>query len=195
MNLDKYLKSKGFKEFEGNSFQIKRQVRLLRKLANNNSIKNILEIGFNAGHSSEIFLSCNSNCQVVSFDIGKHNYLQTGKSFLDEKYPGRHSLIIGNSIETVPKYYPGFKFDLIFIDGGHKYNIALNDILNCRRLAHKDTIVIIDDTIFNRKMNRNCNIGPTNAWYDCIENKIIENISNVNFREDRGMSWGKYIFK
>jgi hypothetical protein len=42
-------------------------------------------------------------------------------------FPGRHELITGDSRETVPAFadeYPTRAFDLIYIDGGHDYEIA-----------------------------------------------------------------------
>ena len=43
----------------------KEQADILSKLVSNHKIKNVLEIGFNYGHSSEIFLKNNSDCKVV----------------------------------------------------------------------------------------------------------------------------------
>ena len=74
-----------------------------------------MEIGFNAGHSSELFLKYTS-AHVTSFDLGEHPYVSHAKEYIDA-YPGRHSLIIGDSTVTVPKCIG--KYDIIFIDGGH----------------------------------------------------------------------------
>jgi len=37
--------------------------------------------------------------------------------------------------------------DLVFIDGGHDYEIAKKDLENCRPLSDHDTIVIMDDVV------------------------------------------------
>ena len=63
-----------------------------------------MEIGFNAGHSAELFLSNNKNINVLSFDIGGHQYVKYGKEFIDNKYPNRHALILGDSVQTVPSF-------------------------------------------------------------------------------------------
>jgi len=194
MTLDDYLKKNNAKISEGNSHQIVRQINLLSYLAKKKDIKNILEIGFNAGHSSEIFLLANPDCNVVSFDIGVHDYVSIGKKYIDLTFPNRHTLIIGNSLETIPKYYPGFKFDIIFIDGGHSYKTAFNDIINCKRFAHENTILVIDDVVMNKELQRKCNVGPTKALIDCKERGIIGNTKETDFRRGRGMSWGKYKF-
>ena len=182
--------------FEGFSQQIPGQVEFLKNIANNFKIKNIMEIGFNAGHSAELFLSSNPNANIVSFDIGIHNYLKLGKEFIDENYPNRHTLIIGNSLNTVPEYFKkeNKKFDLIFIDGDHTYETAIQDLLNCKNLAHDKTIVIMDDTMNNKNWIQNWNIGPNRAWKEVIENNIVTEVDTNDFSSGRGQSWGYYNF-
>ena len=153
-----------------------------------------MEIGFNGGHSSELFLSYNQNIEVVSFDIGEHSYVKLGKEFIDKTYPNRHQLIIGNSLETVPYYSNNVnkKFDVIFIDGGHIYDVAKGDIINCKKLAHDKSIVIMDDTIINDNWLRNWNLGPNRAWKEAKEWNIINELGSVDYSPGRGQSWGYY---
>jgi hypothetical protein len=48
--------------------------------------------------------------------------------------------------------FPDTKFDLIYIDGKHTCEYVIQDILNCQKLAHPDTILWIDDySLFIRK--------------------------------------------
>jgi predicted O-methyltransferase YrrM len=195
MNLEEYYKNLNLNNFEGFSQQLSEQPKILSNLSSKTNIKNILEIGFNGGHSSEIFLSSNPLVNIVSFDIGEHDYVQLGKKFLDEKYPNRHKLIIGDSTKTIPEYIKNnssYKFDLIFIDGGHTYDVAWSDLINCHKLAHNDTIVIMDDTVMNLNLLKNWNIGPKRAWKEGINKNIINHINSVDFAIGRGMSWGTY---
>jgi predicted O-methyltransferase YrrM len=150
----------------------------------------ILEIGFNAGHSSNLFLN-EPNTSVVSFDINEHTYTQYAKIYIDYVYPDRHTLVIGDSTQTIPRY-PDSKFDVIFIDGGHDYNIAKQDLENCRRFAHKDTIVIIDDTIYTPSWVYGYTVGPTQAWVEGIQQGYIFELNKADYSPGRGMSWGKY---
>ena len=195
-NLVDFYKSKNITNFEGYSQQIREQNDFLKVIVKNQLIKNVMEIGFNAGHSAELFLSSNKNINLVSFDIGCHHYVKLGKEFIDETYPHRHTLIIGDSLNTVPEYFKkeNKKFDLIFIDGGHDYPIAKSDLINCKKLAHDKTIVVFDDTMNNNSWIHHWNIGPNRAWNEAKEWDIINEIGSLDISPGRGHSWGFYNF-
>jgi predicted O-methyltransferase YrrM len=196
MPITSFLNSRGFHSFEGYSQQVPQQIEDLKTLTNKPNL-NIMEIGFNAGHSAEIFLENNKDLTLTSFDLGQHAYVTTAKEYIDSTYPNRHTLIIGDSRKTIPSYLQTNKlqkFDIIFIDGGHDYDIAKSDIDNCFHLAHKDTIVILDDTMFTNGWEQPYTIGPTKTWIEhAQQNKIIE-LNRKDYCPGRGMSWGKYVF-
>jgi predicted O-methyltransferase YrrM len=191
--LNSYLAASGLSGFEGHSQQLPAQTSLLASYTSKSNVKTVLEIGFNAGHSSDTFLKSNDNVSVTSFDLGHHNYVIYGKSYIDQKYPERHLLIIGDSTETLPAVIKttDTKYDVIFIDGGHTYEIAYSDLINCKHLAHKDTIVIMDDV--TNAGNESYNKGPSKAWKDCIAQNIVVESDHFEFNQWRGMSTGKYL--
>jgi hypothetical protein len=109
---------------------------------------------------------------VVSFDIGTHTYIGAAKANIDRLFPGRHTLIIGDSREAVPRYHdehPGDQFDLVFIDGGHEYAIARADLENFRALSHRGTTIIMDDLIPWMPWGK----GPFQAWADAQSDGLL----------------------
>lgn len=122
--------------YEGYSQQVAGQVATLQRLLREHRPKRILEIGFNAGHSAEIFLSTVADAVLLSFDLGAHAAVRVGKTFIDEVYPGRHTLVVGDSAGSIPTFASLVErtipaFDFLFIDGGHTIEIATADLANC----------------------------------------------------------------
>lgn len=194
IDLNDYFRSKKISQFEGHSGSMKPQQDKLIEILQKYNIQSILEIGFNAGHSSELFLK-NSNATVVSFDIGLHDYVKDGKAFIDLTYPNRHELIIGDSTQSLPLYlsqYPDKKFDLLFIDGGHSYEVAKADLENCRKFAHENSIVIMDDTVIHKRSHQAYTIGPTKIWRQWKNHGLLYELETLEFAKGRGMSYGKY---
>ena len=106
--------------------------------------KNILEIGLNGGHSMAIFLLSNPKLEVLSFDICQHNYVKDIANYYKNKY--NFNFVEGDSLITVKEYNNDKKYDIIHIDGGHYEKCVINDLINCKKFAHKDTLMIFDDT-------------------------------------------------
>ena len=154
-NIENICKNIGEK-LEGNCFTKHKDIEkktklLLYKQCNHFSLgkisNSIMEIGFNAGHSSLIYLLSNPNCKIVVFDLCAHKYTMPCFKYLESLFPNRLEIYPGDSNKTVAKYYednPTKKFDLIHIDGCHKANIANIDFYNSLKLAND--IIIWDDT-------------------------------------------------
>ena len=196
MSIRDYYKGLGLESFyEGHSAEIDRIDKKLIELTKKPGI-HMMEIGFNAGHSADTFLKNNETLTLTSFDIGEHDYVLYGKKYIDMTYPNRHTLILGDSRASVPKYIhenKDKKFDVIFIDGGHEYEVVSFDIENCMKLAHKDTIVIIDDVVFNKELETNWTIAPTAVCKEYIELGKLQKIGRADYSLGRGLLWGKYI--
>lgn len=111
--------------------------------------RNIIEIGFNAGHSCLLFLIANPYSKLTVFDMGEHKYTNMCYEYLCSQFPDRINIIYGDSRTTVPKYIkdnPNHTFDLLHIDGGHQMDVVTSDIINCSRVADlRKNVVISDD--------------------------------------------------
>ncbi len=155
ISLNQYLNQKGFylspmhsAKNEGYMSDAQKE-QFQDELKLRPEVESILEIGLNGGHSAENFFRfCKGLKKFVSFDINHHAYTPVAVEYFKLTYPARFEFIPGDSMKTVPEYCKKFrdqKFDLIYIDGGHSYDLCLNDILNCKWLAHRGTHVWIDD--------------------------------------------------
>lgn len=192
--LDAYLEARRAKVTEGHIGEIDDAIHDLEKIASSSNGQHMLEIGFNAGHSADRLLSACPEATLISFDIGFHRYGAIGKEYIDKKYTGRHKLVIGDSRQTIPQYQAHRKCDLIFIDGGHNGEIPWSDITNCKRLAHKDTIVVVDDTIQNNSSwTTPWTVNPTQAWLKAVADHLVVQDGTSEYGRGRGMSWGRYV--
>jgi len=161
--------------------------------------KNILEIGFNAGNSSEYFLKTNKESMITSFDIGFFGYNNLGYYFLRGKYNDRIKIIFGDSNITIPNYIKENKnttFDLIFIDGGHEYKTVFNDVENCKNLCNKDSIIIMDNVDLYKDEDKlpPWEFGPTKVMKEMLFNKTF--FLHGFWRGDDGyaaMAWGNFL--
>lgn len=152
---------------------------LMQEIIAKNDIHTICDIGFNAGTGTFILLEAlekkwgnTKDWQSVSFDLGLHPYVIYAKLYIDARFPGRHTLLLGDSKQSVPKFtnYSSQIFDFLFIDGDHTYKGAMDDIVNCKLLANKNTIVLFD----NVAPHRGVGTGPYHAIKDMVlKNKFL----------------------
>ncbi|MBV9349811.1 MAG: class I SAM-dependent methyltransferase [Patescibacteria group bacterium] len=179
----------------------RRERQQLAQLAKSSEAKLIAEIGFNAGFCSYAFLAENPEAKVVSFDIGTALHVRPAKFVIDLIFPGRHTLIYGDSKQTLPNFYkdhPEVRFDFVFIDGGHDYETAYADIVNLRPLCTDTTTVVMDDITPWLAWGK----GPTEAWEHAqaanlvIQEGLFQDGRQVDVIEppgDRSWALGRYL--
>jgi predicted O-methyltransferase YrrM len=144
-------------------------------LERNAAITRVIEVGFNAGHSSCVFLSARDDVTVLSFDLGLHGYVTRAKQYIDKTFPGRHTLVIGDSRQTLPAYHathPAEVFDLAFIDGGHEYDVARADLRNILPMAHSSALIVMDDL----KVWKTYGSGPDRAWSEAKQQRMVSEL-------------------
>ena len=188
-SLDHYLWNHGAFVTEGHIGGFPKKLKFFASLfKDKNKVCSVGETGFNAGHSSALFLSTYPSCTVVSFDIMDHQYASIGKQYIDQHFPGRHTIVSGDSCQSVPAFalsHPNTRFDLIFIDGGHTFPVAYSDITQMERLASPHTILVVDDI----------NYPPVaNAWESAVREGRVREIKRY---KDKDQTWvqGVYVFR
>ena len=155
------------------NFMQEKQINLF--WAGSTAEKRILEIGFNAGHSTLLMLlgRDDSNLQFTIFDIGRHSYTKPAYEYLQNKFRNvEFEYIEGDSIITLPKWTENHtdlynQYDVIHVDGGHDEECIINDMKNTVPLLKINGIMIIDDT-YSGHINNCIN------YY--VDNGILEDV-------------------
>ena len=62
--------------------------------------------------------------------------------------------------------------------------------MNCKLLAHKDSIIIMDDVVTQSK--RAWNFGPNRVYGELIKNNEIKDVKLEEYQTGRGIVWFKY---
>lgn len=138
------------REIEGHSNMIKEARENINRLAATPGVETICEIGFNGGHGTLRWL-LHSKARVYSFDLGEHDYSRPAAKWLSAKFPGRLEVIWGDSVKTLPEFircHPEIQCDLVFVDGGHSFEVAMADLESGAAMARpgNTTLVLVDDT-------------------------------------------------
>jgi predicted O-methyltransferase YrrM len=104
----------------------------------------VLEIGFNAGHSALLMLLANPRLRITALDLFDSPYTETCARYLSDVFPGRLKMVRGDSRTALDLLQSG-TFDLVHYDGGKDATIA-SDLDKTRRLVVDDHLLVIDDT-------------------------------------------------
>ena len=149
------------------------KIKKMARVALNPNIKSYLEVGVNSGHSLlNVLQNSRSIKKVLLFDINHHKYVEPAVKYITNKFPHIDiNFIKGDSTKTIPNTNVDQTYDLIHIDGGHSFDVAYADIKNCKKFAHKNTLLIIDDCHYNKK--ESCLGGA-------VKKAIKDNIINVS---------------
>lgn len=191
-SVHEHLIDKCFFKLDAKPVQIPvKQQEILQHICKQPHMLNIMEIGFGAGNYSELFLEANANVSVTSFDFNNTDFTQEAACFIHRKYPNRHNIMFSDST-TIAKFQGIFKihFDLIFIHSTDNYEKVKEYILVCKKLAHENTVIIIEttsDSVVHSNRGAKC------AWNGAIEWRVIKEQGSYEFSNGMGMRWGKYL--
>lgn len=151
-------------------------------LAGRGEVRHIAQTGFNAGHSAALFLGCHPEINLTSFDIGEHSYVDNAQAFIEDMFPGRHELVRGDSTKILPDHKAGQPYDMVFVDGGHSFEVAYADLRNLQGLSKPEGLVIMDDYLPGVSYGE----GPVAAWRTMLDEGRIQEIEKVS---DKNRAW------
>jgi predicted O-methyltransferase YrrM len=114
---------------------------------------NYVEIGCFEGASACLMMH-RPQTNIISIDLGHPRNPQIAKDNVQRfyKFPNEYHYLMGSSSnpEILKLLFPLLKWkgiDLLFIDGGHKYNEVILDYLLYSSLVNKGGYIIFDDMI------------------------------------------------
>lgn len=126
------------------------------------------ETGFAEGRSAAALLSASESIRVVSFELADHYDIHLAKHRIDGEFPGRHTLIPGDSREMLSAW-DGPLFDLFFVDGDHSRDGATADLENAVKLLRPAGLIVIDDLTPWKPWGE----GPTHAWLKFVASGAV----------------------
>lgn len=146
-------------------------------------ISRVVEVGFNGGLSSAALLGASDTVTVTSFDIGRWDYVPAAKELIDQHFPGRHQLVLGDSTQTLPPHAAAFggSYDLAFVDGGHLAPVPEQDIANCLQLLKPGGLLLVDD--YCQAWGSG---GVVQAYDAAVSAGLIVTVDGPHYEGDRG---------
>ncbi len=106
--------------------------------------RNLLEIGFNGGHSALLALTANKQLTYSAIDIGKYAYTHAAFKFLKGHFGNRIYMYCGDSRDLLPRVSVG-AYDLLHIDGGHGAEVSHADLASMIKIANVGSVILFDD--------------------------------------------------
>ena len=150
------MELEGWKTFfagMGHIGEVRAELQALQNIVRPRSERtHVCEVGFNSGHSAIAFLSANSHVNVTSFDIGGLPWSSGMVNWVKLLFPGRFSLVHGNTADTLPRYGTQIAqgaaphCDVVFIDRDHTYHGVKMDLAHSMEvLGTHGGIILADD--------------------------------------------------
>ncbi len=144
-------------------------------LSKKNNVKNILEVGTNLGISGQYFIKAledKKKTKFITLEGVKELCKIASERFNSISTEERFEIIQGLYDETLPKLIKkNISFDLVFIDGNHRYESTLKYFELIKNNLSDGCLVIFDDINWSRGMSR--------AWQDICKQQGI--VFSINF--------------
>ena len=145
----------------------------------------VCELGFNAGHSSILFLETLPKAKVFSFDIGEGTFTIPNKDMLKGVYGPRFEFVLGDSAKTLPGFVGEVECDVAFADGQKGFDMRYADVLALSRISKKGALLFLDEVsdsacASGKASERECSLststysGETLAYNRLVREGVID---------------------
>ena len=187
-----YVKTQYCIGTEGYSFQCPNLIKDLIGINILYEPKHILEIGFNPGTSSLVFL-LNSLSKLTTIDAVKTETTDYLIDLYNEIFDDGFRFIHGDAIEVLLNKYIYPDIDIVFIDGPHEYEYLLSIMIRLYDIVKSRTLIILNDVITNDDPLQVWNIGPTNVYNFLNKNGLINTTMAKTYGNGRGVTMFTFI--
>lgn len=136
----------------------------------------VCETGFGGGHGALYSLLICSDCHIYIFSDKGRPYSEPVATYLEKEYPGRLSMIWGDSNVTMPKFKqddPSVNCDFAMIDGARSYNGAKADTIHFANLVTSGTTPTIQHDCPIPGLNDTVN-GVCRGWHELAKNGCVQ---------------------
>jgi hypothetical protein len=125
----------------------------VREVVQKSNPKTILEIGFNAGHSSAIWLT-ETEASIITVDPAKVKHTWDAAELLKRKYFDRFKFLnVGSQDPELYDYLvsENYQPDLVFVDGDHSAEGCKKDLILADKLSAKFIMIdnLEDGSLYN----------------------------------------------
>ena len=155
------------------------------RVAASPAVRHICEVGFNAGHSTALWLSANPTATVDTFDLFNPHltgFMRPNLLLLQRLFPGRLTAHVGDSLRTIPAANLSTPCDLVHVDGRHSYANTRQDTINFMRISHPSTLYLFDDQCDPLKCSGpNAGVAepPTRATSELVSEKLLVPVTAI----------------
>lgn len=162
------------------SYEVIEFWRRVKRLTN---FKSMMEIGFNAGHSSSIMLTLFEDIEINSCDIGMYEITERNGELVKERFGDRFNLHIFDSTKLKPEFIAN-KYDIMFIDGAHDYGPVTSDM---KLWIESDIPYAVVDDLQNQNVKRAFNELLNNDQFVVMHSATYTAVLPHRMRDDKNI--------
>jgi len=142
-----------------------KEMKLLFRLSKYFQPQRILELGTSLGKSAYALSLGHQNASIITVE-GDENLARLSSMYLQHNKVDNVNLIQQNFDDFLETLNDNSQlFDLIFIDGNHRYKPTIQYFNKLITHIHNDTLIIIDDIYWNDEMKQ--------AWQELIKHPVV----------------------
>lgn len=127
--------------------------QILYRLANWQNAKAMLELGTSLGLTTLHLAKACPSADMVTLE-GSPSLVSFSRELFHAKGCGHIQSVQGRFEDQLPQVAPTREWDLLFIDGNHRYQPTIDAVQTTLSYASPDAVYVIDDIYWSKEMTR-----------------------------------------